>query len=89
MIASCLRAPAVYGARDFAETLMPTVEAVIKTPCNRICVIHPTLRLCTGCGRSLDEIARWIELTDTERSQIMVQLPARLAATGSAKAARA
>jgi hypothetical protein len=68
---------------------MPTVEAVIKTPCNRVCVLHPTLRLCIGCGRSLDEIARWIELTDTERTQIMAQLPARLAATSGAKAALA
>jgi predicted Fe-S protein YdhL (DUF1289 family) len=75
--------------RDFAETPMSTVEAVIKTPCNRICVLHPTLRLCTGCGRTLDEIARWIALTDAERSQIVAQLPARLAGTGSAKAARA
>jgi predicted Fe-S protein YdhL (DUF1289 family) len=75
--------------RDFAETPMPTVEAVIKTPCNRICVLHPTLRLCIGCGRSLDEIARWIELTDAERSQIMAQLPSRLAEAGGAKAAQA
>jgi len=73
--------------RDFAETAMPTV--VIKTPCNRICVLHPTLRLCIGCGRSLDEIARWIELTDAARAEIMAQLPARLAATGGAKAALA
>ncbi len=29
-----------------------------------ICVVHPAARLCIGCGRSLDEIARWIDLTD-------------------------
>jgi predicted Fe-S protein YdhL (DUF1289 family) len=68
---------------------MPTVEAPIKTPCNRICVLHPTLGLCTGCGRSLDEIARWVELTEAQRGQIMAQLPARLAAAFGAKAARA
>jgi predicted Fe-S protein YdhL (DUF1289 family) len=73
--------------RNFAETPMLPVEAVIKTPCNRICVLHPTLRLCAGCGRSLDEIARWIELTDAARAEIMAQLPARLAAMGGAKAA--
>ncbi len=66
---------------------MPTV--VIKTPCNRVCVLHPTLRLCIGCGRSLDEIARWIELTDAARAEIMAQLPARLAATGGARSAPA
>jgi predicted Fe-S protein YdhL (DUF1289 family) len=50
-------------------------------------VLHPTLRLCTGCGRSLDEIACWTELTDAERDQIMAKLPARLAAAVDAKAA--
>ena len=73
--------------RDLAETAMPTV--VIKTPCNRICVLHPTLRLCIGCGRSLDEIARWIELTDAARAEIMAQLPARLATTGGTGSALA
>ena len=59
---------------------MPAAESAIHTPCKNICVLHPALRLCTGCGRSIDEIARWIGLTDAERSRIMAQLPARLAA---------
>ncbi|MGA9892461.1 MAG: DUF1289 domain-containing protein [Xanthobacteraceae bacterium] len=57
----------------------------ISSPCNRICVVHPTARMCIGCGRSLDEIARWIALSETERSAIMAQLPARLAALSGAK----
>ena len=68
---------------------MSRVDTSIKTPCNRICVVHPTLRLCIGCGRSLDEIARWIELTDAERAQVMAQLPVRLAAVSGAHAALA
>ena len=63
----------------------------IETPCLRNCVVHPTLRLYVGCGRSLDEIARWIELDDQERARIMAQLPPRLAAvtatTGAAASA--
>ena len=57
----------------------------ISSPCNRICVVHPTARMCIGCGRSLDEIARWIALFETERTAIMAQLPARLAALSGAK----
>ncbi|MGA7432314.1 MAG: DUF1289 domain-containing protein [Xanthobacteraceae bacterium] len=57
----------------------------ISSPCNRICVVHPTARTCIGCGRSLDEIARWIALSETERTAIMAQLPARLAALNGAK----
>ncbi len=58
--------------------------ASIETPCIRICVVHPTARLCVGCGRSLDEIANWIVLTDDERRRIMAQLPSRIAAISSA-----
>ena len=56
------------------------IASPMRSPCNQICVVHPGLRLCIGCGRSLDEIGRWIELSDAERSRIMAQLPARLAA---------
>ena len=54
--------------------------AVIETPCTKVCTVHPVLRLCLGCGRSLDEIARWSDYTDRERAEIMSKLPARLAA---------
>lgn len=58
--------------------------AGIETPCIRVCVVHPTQRLCIGCGRSLDEIACWIDLTDSERGRIMAQLPARRVALATA-----
>jgi hypothetical protein len=54
--------------------------ASIETPCIQACLLHPTSQHCVGCGRSLDEIAHWIELGERERAAIMVQLPARLAA---------
>jgi predicted Fe-S protein YdhL (DUF1289 family) len=52
----------------------------IQTPCNKICTIDPATDLCVGCGRTLDEIARWSALTDAERTRIMLELPRRLAA---------
>ena len=58
--------------------------AGLQTPCIRVCVVHPASGLCVGCGRSLDEIARWIALADEERSRIMAELPPRLAAMGNA-----
>lgn len=51
----------------------------IATPCRKICVIDPASRLCEGCGRTLDEIARWLSLTHDERATIMRDLPRRLA----------
>jgi predicted Fe-S protein YdhL (DUF1289 family) len=50
----------------------------IQTPCNKICTIDPAADLCVGCGRTLDEIARWTALTDGERARIMAELPQRL-----------
>jgi uncharacterized protein len=59
---------------------MVSTATAIESPCTRVCVVHPARRLCIGCGRSLDEIARWIDLGDAERARIMAQLPARVAA---------
>jgi predicted Fe-S protein YdhL (DUF1289 family) len=34
-------------------------------------------RYCLGCQRTLDEIARWSEMSDAEREAVMAQLAAR------------
>jgi uncharacterized protein len=54
----------------------------IVSPCTKVCTIDPRSGLCWGCGRTLDEIARWGSLDDAERSRIMAELPQRLAADG-------
>jgi predicted Fe-S protein YdhL (DUF1289 family) len=54
----------------------------IASPCTKVCTIDPPSQLCRGCGRTLDEIARWMSLGDSERARIMADLPARLAAHG-------
>lgn len=67
---------------------MAAADPRIETPCTRICVMHPTSGLCIGCGRSRDEIARWLDYSAAERARIMTQLPSRLAAlSGTAAAA--
>jgi predicted Fe-S protein YdhL (DUF1289 family) len=43
----------------------------METPCIQVCVIEPGTGLCAGCGRSMDEIARWTQMTDGERRHIM------------------
>lgn len=58
---------------------MKPAEPAVESPCNRICVLHPTARLCLGCGRSIDEIAHWAALGGADRRRIAAQLPARLA----------
>ncbi|MBN8939877.1 MAG: DUF1289 domain-containing protein [Rhizobiales bacterium] len=56
----------------------------METPCVQICVIHPTARICEGCGRTLAEIGGWLSLTADQRRQVMAALPARLAQLASA-----
>lgn len=51
----------------------------MESPCIKICRYEPGSGRCSGCGRTLDEIARWSEMNDEERRRIMAELPARLA----------
>jgi uncharacterized protein len=52
------------------------------TPCTAVCLVDPRSGLCFGCGRTVEEIARWFRLTPDERRAIMATLPARMAAAG-------
>ena len=47
------------------------------SPCTKVCQIHPEMRLCVGCYRTIDEIASWSRLSDPERREIMEKLPDR------------
>jgi uncharacterized protein len=49
----------------------------MESPCVKVCVMEPDTGLCAGCGRSLDEIARWSSMTDLERRRIIESLPDR------------
>jgi len=51
---------------------------MIQSPCIKVCVMDPRAGICTGCGRTLDEIARWGSMNDAERARIMSALPTRL-----------
>ena len=52
---------------------------MIETPCIKVCLLDAASGLCTGCGRSLNEIARWGTMSDAERKAVMAALPARVA----------
>jgi uncharacterized protein len=56
---------------------MAFTELRLETPCIEICEIDLRTGLCRGCGRSLDEIARWSEMSQRERRGVMAILPAR------------
>ena len=49
----------------------------IESPCVKICVIHPSERLCTGCHRTIEEISAWSRMPQIERDKIINELPER------------
>lgn len=49
----------------------------MQSPCVKVCMVHPTERICTGCFRTLDEIAAWSRMSDAERADLVAALPER------------
>lgn len=47
---------------------MPTLPA---SPCINICRMDPDSGLCSGCFRTLDEIANWSRLDATARLSVL------------------
>ena len=64
------------GDVSFRHLLTPGERQPVESPCVKICVIEDD-GLCVGCARTLDEIARWSQMTPQERRTLMAQLPAR------------
>jgi hypothetical protein len=60
---------------------------MIESPCNKICTLDARSGLCLGCGRTVDEIAKWTGMSATERARVMAELPARLAASQTERTA--
>jgi predicted Fe-S protein YdhL (DUF1289 family) len=58
-------------------------SAAIESPCVRICSLDRASDVCTGCGRTLAEIARWYAMTGEERSHILAGLPQRMKSLGA------
>ena len=50
---------------------------MIESPCVKVCTLDARSGVCLGCGRTIDEIARWTAMTDEQRRRVMAELPAR------------
>ena len=49
------------------------------SPCTKVCVMDAEQRYCEGCLRTLAEIARWAEMSESARAAVVTQLAARRA----------
>ena len=54
---------------------------VVGSPCISVCILDPAgTNVCIGCGRTLDEVAAWSQMTNAQRREVVARAPARLAA---------
>lgn len=51
---------------------------MIESPCILVCSIDMKTGFCFGCGRTRDEIAGWLTMSDGARRAVMETLAARL-----------
>jgi hypothetical protein len=54
---------------------------MIESPCVKICTLDARSGQCLGCGRTIEEIARWTAMGAAERARVLGELPWRLAAS--------
>jgi predicted Fe-S protein YdhL (DUF1289 family) len=59
----------------------------IPSPCIGVCLLDPGSGLCTGCMRTLEEIAAWPAAGEAERLAIVQRLRARRRTAGRTSAA--
>ena len=60
-----------------AARVARVAATAVPSPCTQVCAIDPATGWCSGCLRSLDEIAAWGGLDDAGKRAICQQLPAR------------
>jgi uncharacterized protein len=49
----------------------------VSSPCISVCVMDEASGLCTGCFRTLDEIAAWSVLDEMAKREVLAALPGR------------
>lgn len=49
----------------------------VASPCNKVCVMDPQSGYCRGCQRTLDEIARWSQMSEAEQRAVLEAIAAR------------
>jgi predicted Fe-S protein YdhL (DUF1289 family) len=50
----------------------------VQSPCVKLCIIDPKVRLCIGCHRTISEITDWSQMDHAARAAIMADLPNRI-----------
>ena len=51
----------------------------LETPCIKVCALDLGTQMCVGCFRTIDEITRWTQYSDSQRAAILAALSERRA----------
>jgi hypothetical protein len=51
----------------------------VPSPCTNICRIDKATGWCEGCSRTVHEIMHWPRASDTEKRELLAELPLRIA----------
>jgi len=62
---------------DSAEDRLVADVRITKSPCIDVCVMDEASGLCTGCLRTLEEIATWASASDAERRATLKAIAVR------------
>ncbi len=62
---------------DDAGSRRPAPQPPPMSPCVRVCVMDAARRYCTGCRRTLEEIANWWSLSEEAKRAVLTDLPSR------------
>ena len=54
----------------------------VASPCISVCFLDEH-DICVGCHRTIDEVARWWEMSDAERREVLARSVERRKASGS------
>ncbi|MBH2000609.1 MAG: DUF1289 domain-containing protein [Sphingomonadaceae bacterium] len=46
----------------------------LVSPCRNLCALDRDRTACIGCGRTIDEIVHWRQLTDAQRAAVMTRV---------------
>ncbi|MEP7061786.1 MAG: DUF1289 domain-containing protein [Betaproteobacteria bacterium] len=55
----------------------------VRSPCISVCVLDASGAICVGCGRTLHEIATWVDMSAAQKRAVVALLPARLVTVGA------
>jgi len=67
----------VMSDSTFSRAADAIAASPVPSPCISVCRMDPRTGLCEGCCRTLDEIAAWAAMSDSEKRVVWGQLERR------------